>query len=218
MYLFDRRVRLRAGSPTDAMEWTTAVAEKAAQVCGLDIAVWASTFGPAVGTVAFTTVVPDLAALEAAFDKLQADPAYLDLASKGQQYAPDGADDHLAQFVHPDPERLAQLTAADGPQPTYATVVESQCTSGSLGKGLETGVRIAQAVESATGVPTSFLLGSTGLYGAVAWITTYDDIEALERAEAAVNHDPAFVELVDNGAAGVFDAAGTTQLVYRRLL
>jgi hypothetical protein len=214
MYLFTRRARILAGGYGEASAWAVHVTEKARQVTGLDITLWTGVLGPGVGSLAWSTAVPDLSSLETATDKLLVDAGYLDLLDQGRAYVPEGADDQIAQILHPSDEILAAATG----EVTYANVVESACTAGNLGRGLEVGVRIAEKATELAGHLTMFLVGSTGRFGGVAWITGYPDIAAMESAEQRIFSDPEFIALVDEGAGAAYDAAGTTQLVYRKLV
>lgn len=222
MYLFTRRVRVRAGGIGEAMAWATGVAEKAQQITGLDISLYSSVFGPQVGTLAFTAVVPDLEALEAATDKLTVDGGYLEQVSKGQQFAPDGADDRLLQFIVPDHATLvaAMASGEEPPRNAYASVVTTVCAPGALGKGIELGVEIAQRVSAITGQQTAFLADTTGRYGGVNWITGHADVQALEAANAALQSDADWLQFIDQQVKGVYsdDPNVTEQLLYRRIL
>ena len=220
MYLFSRRVRVRAGGTNDAMAWATGITEKARQVSDLDISLHIGVYGPEVGTLVWTAVVPDLMALEAATDKLNVDPSFGEQADRGQQFAPDGPNDRLLQFIVPDAETLAAAAAGDQSQPTYATVVSSVCAAGKLGRGIELGIEIAQRVTATIGTPTAFLIDTTGPYGGVNWISLHADAQAVEAANAAMAADVELATFIDEGVAGVYiDAPGaTTQLLYRRIL
>lgn len=217
MYLFTRRVRVRSGSVPDAMAWATGIAEKAQQITGLDIGVYTETWGPEVGSTAFTTLVPDLAALEAAGDKLAVDNAYLDLVTQGQQFAPDGASDRLLRIVHPSPEEL--LAAPEAPPPSYASVVTTSARAGSFKRAVELGVEIAQRATAVSGQPTLFLVDTTGIYGGVNWMSGYADVQALEAAETAIQMDESFAAFIDSETKGVYadDPGALRQLVYRRI-
>jgi hypothetical protein len=220
MYLFTRRIRARSGGVNDAVAWASAITEKVRQITGLDVSLSASVFGPQVGTLVWSTPVPDLATLETAFDKLNVDATFVDEANKGQQYAPDGPDDRLLQFVFPDADTLAAGPPADAPQWQYASVVSSVCADGALRKGIELGVQIAQKATEVSGVPTAFLMDTTGAYGGVNWISTAPDIQTVEAANAAINASEEFLKLVDEGAKGTYIAGpeSTQQLIYRRIV
>lgn len=222
MYLFTRRVRVRTGGIGEAMAWATGIAEKAQQISGLEVSLYSSVFGPQVGTLAFTTVVPDLEALEAATDKLTVDTGYLDEAAKGQKFAPDGADDRLLQFVHPDHATIQSLIASgeEPPRNAYANVVTTVCAPGELAKGMALGVEIAQRVSAITGQQTSFLADVTGRYGGVNWITGHADAKAVDAAQAALQADADWIQFVDQQVKGVYsdDPNVTEQLLYRRLV
>ena len=216
MYLFTRRVRVRTGGIAEAMAWATGIAETAHQVTGLDVGLYAETYGPQVGNLAFTTMVPDLAALEAANDKLAVDPGYLEAAARGQQFAPDGASDRLLQLVHPAADALEPPESP----PNYATMVTSSCVAGSFRRGIELGVEIAVRASAITGSPTLFLVDTTGVYGGVNWLSGYADAQAAEAAQAAIQMDESFVEFLDKEVKGVYaeDPLATQQLLYRRVI
>lgn len=217
MYLFIRRARLRAGGINESMAWATGITERAHQVTGLRISLFTGVFGPGVGTVAWSALVPDLETLETANDKLNADPGYLEEASRGQQFAPEGADDRLRQYVHP---QLTMAEMAGAPTPMYITVVSSVCVAGGFARGMELGVQLAQRAEEITGVPTSFLVDSTGMFGGVSWSSGYPDIRSLQAAEGALATDTEWLAMIDREAKGVYsdDPSLTTQLIWRRII
>jgi hypothetical protein len=108
MYLFSRRAHLSSGKFRDSMAWATSITERVTQTTGLQLGLWNQTFSPAVGTLVWSTFVPDLAALEAANDKLMVDDAYIELVDRGNQFViPGSIDDSLGMLIHgqPDPNR-----------------------------------------------------------------------------------------------------------------
>jgi len=217
MYLFTRRAHARAGDLTKSMAWATGITDRVHQITGLDVSLYSGVFGPEVGTLVWSVVVPDLLTLEAAQDKLAADAGYLEEASKGQQFAPDGAHDRLLSIIHPT-EPAPQ--AAGAPQPSYAVVVDAVCATGSVARGMELGVRIAQKAEEISGVTTVFAADTNGSFGGVTWITGYRDVQELERAEQSVLSNPEFLAMLDQELPGVYieDAQVTRQRTYRRML
>jgi hypothetical protein len=213
MYLFSRRARLSGGKFRDSMAWAVGITEKVTQTTGLQVGLWSQTFSPAVGTLVWSTFVPDLTTLEAATDKLTVDDAYNDLVDRGVEFViPGSIDDTLAMIIHgqPDPNRHVEYVAA----------VRTTISGGNLARGIALGVEIAQRAEKITGLPTAFLGDSTGNYGGVTWLTAFANVAELERAEQKLNTDQSFIELIDTKAAGVYaeQPGASTQLVYRRIL
>ncbi len=211
MYIFSRTARIAPGNTKEAMTWAAAVTEKVNQISGLTVGLYMQMFSPEVGRLAWSTFAPDLAALEAATDKLAADDAYLALVDSGAKFALGGADDTLGQIVYGEPDPNRQIE--------YVTTVGTTCANGSVMRGIELGVEIAQKVEKTTGLPSLFLTASTGNYGSVAWITGYANIQEMEAATAAIGADMKFGEFVDKNVKGVYtdDPMATQQLVFRKI-
>ena len=208
MYLFTRQGRLAAGSMLKGMEWVGEMAAKVNQVTSLNVGVWSPVMSPGLGRLSFGCQVESLGDLEDADAKLMADPIYLDLVQQGAQVTTGDWNDQVAQFIH--------NPAAD-PSATHVAVVQATVANGKFRRGVEVGVEIAQRATSISGVPTAFLLGTTGQYGSVAWISAATSIRELERSEKAVNTDPSFLELVDTGAAECYLPGSGTQTIWRKI-
>ena len=212
MYLFSRRARLAPGNTRAAMTWATSITEKVNQIVGLNTSLFAQTFSPEVGTLVWSTFVPDLATLESANDKLLVDDGYVSMVDDGAKFAQGGVDDSLLQLVagEADPNRQVE----------YATTIQTVCANGSVARGIELGGEIAQRAEKVIGSPVLFATSATGAYGAVAWITAYTDVHALDAAQQALAADTKFAEFVDKSVPGIYadDPAATEQLIYRRIV
>jgi hypothetical protein len=212
MYLFSRSARFGPGNPQDQLAWSLDITEKVNQISELDVALWTTMLSPGVATLTWTTQCEELVELEAINDKLMADSGYLMLVEQGAKFSSGEAiDDAIVQVVYAN-EALALAS------PQYAAVVRSQLRPGALARGMEVGVNIAQRAEALSGGPTIFGVGATGAYGAVMWASTYDSIQALQRAEEAVNGDPSFIGYIDSDASSCFDPAVTTQTIFRRII
>lgn len=211
MYLFSRRARLAPGNTRAAMTWATGITEKVNQITGLNVSLFALTFSPEVGTLSWSTFVPDLPTLEAATDKLLVDDAYISMLDAGAKFALGGADDVLLQIVagEADPNRQIE----------YATVVQTTCVTGSVAKGMELGLEIAQRAEKTLGTPVLFGAGVTGNYGAVSWLSGYADAASLERSQQALAADAKFAEFIDKNTGGVYaeEPSANQQLIWRRI-
>lgn len=212
MYLFSRRARLAPGNTRAAMMWATEVTEKATQISGLNVSLFGQTFSPETGTLVWSAFVPDLATLEAANDKLLVDDANVSLVDQGAKFALGGVDDALLQIAHGEVDPNRQIE--------YVTTVQTVCANGSVARGIELGVEIAQRAEKTTGLPGLFTTAMTGPYGSVGWVTGYANISELERAQQALATDTKFGEFVDKNVRGVYveSPSETEQLIYRRIV
>jgi hypothetical protein len=175
------------------------------------VRLFGSTFSPDVGTVIWSAMVPDLATLEEANDKLLVDDGFVSLADSGAEFSMGGAHDSLQQIIYgePDPNRTIE----------YATTVQTVCAAGNLMKGMELAIEIARRAEQSIGVPVLAATGMTGSYGSISWSSGYADIRDMERAQQAMAADTKFNEFVDKSVRGVYadDMALTRQLVFRHL-
>jgi hypothetical protein len=211
MYLFSRQVRLATGHTREAIDWALAQSEKVHTITGLQVGLYTQVFSPNIGTVAFSAFVPDLAALEAAGDKLNVDDAFIAASDKGAALTVGHPVDRLAQIVHGDPDPNRSIE--------YVTVVRAVCASGRIARGLELGVEIAERAEKVTGTPTLFLSDVTGTYGGVSWTSGHADVQAMERAQQSLAEDAGWVKYIDKEVGGVYsdEPYTTTSLIYRRL-
>jgi hypothetical protein len=211
MFLFTRRVRFAGGNTRDAMDWALAQTDKANKISGLTVRLFAQVYSPEVGSISWSTFVPDLGALEAGGDKLNTDDDFVTATDDGAALIVGGAHDTLSQVVfgQPDPEREIE----------YVTSVRAVCATGSLARGTELGVEIAQRAEKITGTPTMFLADVTGTYGGVGWISGHQNVRALQKAQEALQADASWAQYLDKHTRGVYAEAPflTTQLIYRHL-
>lgn len=212
MYLFSRRAHLAPGNTRAAMTWVADITEKANQITGLDVSAFTSIFSPEVGTIVWSVAAPDLASLETANDKLLTDDGYTVLVDEGARLVQSNVDDGLLQIIHGEmnPDRRVE----------YATTVQTVCATGSIARGMELGVEIAQRAEQTTGLPTLFASAMNGPYGSVAWVTGFADVHEMERAQQALAADSEFTRFIDDKVSGVYveDFAISRQLTYRRIV
>lgn len=211
MYLFSRRIRFGPGNTRKSMEWALAQTERVNKITGLPVSLFMQVYSPEVGVVAWSTFVPDLASLEAAGDKLNADDGFASSVDEGSSMTVGGADDLLAQVIYGEPDPNRQIE--------YATAVQTTCATGNVGKGMEVGVELAQRAEKIIGTPTLFLANVTGSYGSVGWLNGHENVQALEASQQALASDADWAQFVDKKTDGVYtdDPTQTTQLIFRRL-
>jgi len=212
MYVFSRSTVVVAGQQRDAMGWVASVTEKVNQITDLNIAVWQNVFSREVGRIAWVAFVEDLAQLETADAKLQADDGFVAEVDRGSSFTNGTLDDQLGQVIYgtADPERNV----------TYATTVSALMAPGKFARGIELGVEIAERAEQVTGEPTMLVASVTGDYSAIQWITAYDSVQGLQTAGEKLNANPSFLHFVDNEVPGVYESGlgYTQQTCHRRVL
>ena len=211
MYLFNRQIRFGPGNTRDQMEWALGQTEKVNQITGLQVRLYMEVYSPQVGAVGWSTFVPDLAALEAAGDKLTTDDSFVAATDKGAAMTVGGATDTLAQVIYGEPDPNRQIE--------YVTVVRAVCATGNVARGMAAGVELAQRAEKIMGTPSLFLANVTGNYGGVGWASAFENVQALEAAQLALAGDESWAKFVDKATAGVYaeEPSLTTQVIYRRL-
>lgn len=210
MYLYSTSVRPGMANPVKVMEWALSMTEKINQISAVPSALWTSVMSPAMGTLAWTSVVSDLAIIEATEAKLAADPGYMALVDEATALlSTDPADQMLMRLVHGDRD-AASIDAH------YASTVRATLAPGSMGAGIELGVDLAQRVKKITGRPTSFAVSVTGDYGAVMWVSLAETIEQLQAANEALDSDAEFSKAVDNEAGKAY-LPGATQTISRKV-
>jgi hypothetical protein len=209
MYLFTRAGRFGPGSMRDAMSFTVEVTEKVRQETSLNIHAWQATMSPELGTVTWGAFVESLEELEAAQDKLAVSDTFIALAERGGKLLAGPLTDGLATVVHGARE-------PEAPLPSYISVARATATNGRLSDAIAAGIEIAETSTRITGIPTMFLANTTGPYGGFRWTSGAADIGALERAEAALMAEPAWVGLLDR--VGTAYLNGATQSIYRRVV
>jgi hypothetical protein len=209
MYLFTRQARLAPGRTREAVAWAIGITEKVNQITSLDLGLWTPVLSPGLGTMSFGTAVESLGDLEDADAKLSVDNLFQDAVEGGAHFLAGNVEDETGQFVH---------NPAAPDNTSHVAVVRAQLANGSLRRGIEVGVEIAQRASTIGGAPTAFLLSTTGSYGGCAWITSATSMRELETAEQAVNGDASFLTYLDEEAAGCFVEGATTQGIWRRVV
>jgi hypothetical protein len=211
MYLFARRARLAGGNGRAGIDWATEMCERVHQVADVRVELWATVYSEAFGTVSWTAVFPDLAALEAAGDKLAVDGGSQEASDRGASLIVGGLDDALLEIVHGQPD--------PGANPQYVTGVQAVCATGSLARAMGVGMAIADRATAITGRQTMFVRSVTGAFGGVGWLTGHPDIAALESAQQALAADPDWLAYLDAEAAGAFveDPDLTRSTLYRKV-
>lgn len=210
MYLYATTVRPGQASPAKVTEWALHMTEKINQISEVPASLWTAAMSPNMGTLTWTSVVEDLAIIEATETKLAADSGYLLLVDEAiGLLAPEPPQQNLIELVYPDP-------AGGSIDARYVSTVEARINPGSFSTGVLLGVEIAQQAAQITGRPTSFGMTVTGDYGAVAWYSLAETIEQVQEAQRAISSNPEFAARLDQEASAAFSPG--TQVLSRRLI
>jgi hypothetical protein len=210
MYLFTRQTRLAPGHFRDGMTLAVEITEKVNQITALNVGLWSSVMSPGAGTISWGAAAESLTDLEDANAKMMVDDVLMDMATRSAALTVGGVEDQVAQFLH-------NPAPADS-NPKYVGVVQSALANGSFQRGVEVGIEIAQRGTELSGQPTAFLLGTTGPYGAVAWISSADNLKQLEDGNNAVNMNPDFIKFLDEAASSCYLPGATNQSIWQRIV
>ncbi len=211
MYLFSRTARIQqTGRVVDKLAYAAELTGVVSQATGVPIGLHVAQMSPGLGTIVWSIFSEDLAALEAAGDRLAADDVQDFIAARGDGVFADGMDDTLFEVLHgtPDPER----------QVDYVSAVAAQIGPGKIRQGIGLGIELAEKSSAISGQDCFFIAAMSGVFGGVGWLTTYPDITALQDGQRAIFSDPAMLDLIDGPAAETFPPTGTTSTIYRRVV
>ncbi len=210
MYLFSRRTRLAGGNGMAGVEWAVGMAAKVKAVTGTEVQLWASTYSPGFGEISWTAWFETMTALESMSDQLTADSSYNDMANAGFGFVEGGVDDAVMQLIHgaPDPARDVQ----------YVVGTQAIVAGGAFARAMGVGIELVEHGLATTGIPTMFVRGVTGMYGAVGWLAGYASMAELEKAMDVQAADPAWLKMIDD-TKGCFseDLGATSTTLYRKL-
>jgi hypothetical protein len=211
MYLFTRRGRMAGGQTRAGMMWATEITQRVNQVTDIGATLHAQMFSNEVGELAWAAAVPDLGTLEAAFDKLLVDDFYVAEQDRASVFMDGPPADRLAQVVHGEIEP----TDVGG----YTTAITTTCRSGKLERGLTAAVELAQKAEGLGGARTAVVMGTTGSFGSITWLSSHPGIDSLQATEEAINSDPGWASFVDERVGDVYSDAPmvSMQAIYRRV-
>jgi hypothetical protein len=209
MYQFARLLTLQ-GDTRETMPWALEVTAHVNANTGMDVALWGSVFGYPTGTLAWSTMVEGRAQLAGEMGKLTIDNAYLDLASKAQEWVTGPAEDIFRSVVHGGP--------GDGPPAVgaIASVTQAVAATGKMPEALAWGVDMAQHASSVTGIAVSLLVNAYGDFGGMAFISTAADMAAADASADAIQGDADYIAKI-GASSGLFVDGTAHQSLLQRL-
>ena len=145
MYLFTRQGRIRG---VEGLKWAATIRDRAGEVLGNEVSLWATTLSSAFGTLTWTSWWQDLSTLQNETAKLSTDKKYMGLAAEGLKFV-DGVDDGLYQALY--------FTEGDFSSLNVVSTVRAVSAVGQAEAAITHGIDIAQKFEAITWRPCGLL-------------------------------------------------------------
>jgi hypothetical protein len=203
MYIFGRTRTAAPAHTRAAMAIAVEAVERAKQVTGLRMYAWTTLWSPGVGGILWSARVGSLEELQTATEKWGADGPTMDWVEQNDHVFEGPTNDVLTQVVHGAP------TGEPGP---FVSTVQAQWAPGKAAEGMEIGVEITDTFARLTGHQPIFGRAVTGPFAGVGWITSFPDLAAMEAADAAMEADSGWQELVVRASLCYLPGVTTTML------
>jgi hypothetical protein len=194
MIIFQRLATFE-GPPEEVGPWALEITEAVNKRTDLNVALWQGLFGGPVGTLAWSALVENLTALEAATDSLASDATYSSLVSKARGWSRTPPEDSLLRMLH--------TAGGDYVRPgvgAYAEGTVAIPAEGKLAQAGAFGVEMADLHSQLTHSSVLFCSSEYGAFGEMRWLAMYSSAAAVDAAAELIAKDE------DYGAK--LDAAG----------
>lgn len=210
MIIFQRMVTFE-GPPQEVVPWAMEITEHVNKTTEFDTSLWQGVFGGPLGTMAWSTLVENLTAVEASFDVLGGDRAFLDLQSKARDWVHTPGEDTLLRMVH--------VTGGEYDRPgvgAYAEITSAVPAEGKMARAGAWGVEIADMHFALTDQPVLFCTSGYGDFGRMAWLGISPSAAAIDTAAEAIAKDEDYTAKLDEGG-GLFQEGSATRQLARRI-
>jgi len=196
MQLFSRSVHFQ-GPTADVVPHAIALRDHVSKKIGQEVSLWNIMFGAPFGTVGYSARVDGLSGVAAMGAALAGDKEYEALLAKGTGWVSGPPVDTLRESLS------GEMAAAAPPLGAVATVTTAVIEGGNYTAAIGWGLATAAHVTAVTGMPVAFLIDMFGTFGQVTWIGIGSDVAAADDANAKLNADAAYMEMLE-GTAGMF--------------
>lgn len=204
MFIFNRSTTLNRNRMMEATMASVEVAALVTKITGIDVNVFATRYGEAGNTIAWTCRLDSQDELEVANAKLMANEEYLAWAGSNNEMFETAPHDRLSSIIS------STLTPE---VKRYYTVLTAQAANGRLGAAMEFGVRAQQLVAEKTGLATAFMAGVYGPFGTVGWITGGASMADIDKLWDMQMNDTDYHALVGEAGDLFLTGSGTTMLI-----
>ena len=210
MQIFQRIVTFE-GPPVEVAMWATEITEVVNDRTHLNTSLWQGLFGGPAGTLAWSALVDNLTALEAATDILTIDPAYLGLVAKAADWTTGPPEDSLLRMIHTAGGEYVRPGVG-----SYSEVTTAIPAEGKLAKAGAFGVEIADMHSQLTHASVLFCSSAYGAFGEMRWLALYDSAAAVDTAAELIMKDDDYGKLLDD-AGDLFIEGAARRTLARRI-
>lgn len=210
MLIFQRVVTF-TGPPQEVTPWAMDITGHVNDTTHLDVSLWQGISGGHVGTLAWSTLVDNMTALEAATDALAADAAYLDKVVAAADWTTEPGQDFILRLLH--------SAGGDYVRPdvgAYAEGTTAVPAEGKLAEAGEFGVEIAEQHSSLTHSSVLFCSNEYGAFGEMRWLALYHNAAEVDRAAEAIAKDASYTGKLD-AASDLFVEGLASRTLARRI-
>lgn len=206
MLIFTRTTTLNRHKLMEATGAAIEVAAMVTDIGGIPVSVFASRYGEALNTLAWSARVESQTELQGVADKLLSNADYLEWVTSHSELFESAPLDRLATVV--------SSSLMEGPRRFY-TVLTATAANGRVGDAVAFGIKAQQFVSDALGLPTAFLVPVYGPFGAVVWLTGADSMTELDAAVEMQMTNTDYHALVAEAGPLFAEGSGMTGLIER---
>lgn len=210
MIIFQRMVTLQ-GPVQEVVPWAMEITETVNDKTELDVSLWQGQFGAPLGSFAWSTLVESLTTLEAAFETLGGDAAFLDQQSRAQEWVTTPGEDTLLRMVH--------VTGGEYDRPgvgAYAEITTAIPAEGKLARAGAWAVEIADLHAAVTDQSVLVCSSAYGGFGQMVWLGISESAAAIDAAAEAIAKDQDYTAKLDEGG-GLFQEGSAVRMLARRI-
>ena len=208
MYLFSRLATLR-GNERRSLAWAVEMSNYVNAHSDHTVTLWRADFGYPVGTVAWSTWVESLAALNEGFAQLADDDGYHDLSMP----APSSSPSHRTT-CSAGPCSASRATTPPPPG-AVTSVTTAVVANGQYAEATAWGIEMAELVQQITSQPTMFLVDAYGTFGQVTWLSGAPDMATADAGGEAVQANPDYIKRLSDVGDLFVPSSGQQRLVSR---
>jgi hypothetical protein len=209
MHLFSRTLVLDAVTPEN-IGVAADVREYVSGALGVELGLWAASFGAPYGSMTFAGPADGLAGVAAMNAQLADDTTYHAKAAALRAIATGPAE---SQLMNP----LYGEVRGDGSPPIGAIATATTAIAdGPFDQVVAFGIELAQIAEAAIGMPVIFGAGVAGTFGEFGWLSVAPDAAAADAANEALTSNADYVAKI-SASTGMFVSGGAHRVVSTRV-